>query len=123
MIASSMANIACGNARLGHAHTLSLPLEGLVDLPHPLGVGVLMPHALAFNLVVLPRKARKLADALGVRGVASLSDGEVIAGCVSALRSLYDDIGFSSVMDGEPVAAHKNQGDGGARRPRTVRGF
>jgi alcohol dehydrogenase class IV len=94
MIASSMANIACGNARLGHAHTLSLPLEGLVDLPHPLGVGGLMPHALAFNLVVLPRKARKLANALGVRGVASLSDGEVIAGCVSALRSLYDDIGF-----------------------------
>lgn len=94
MVASSMANMACGNARLGHAHTLSLPLESLEDMPHPLGVGVLMPHALAFNLMVLPGKARQLADALGVRGAASLADSDVIAGCVSALRSLYNDIGF-----------------------------
>jgi hypothetical protein len=34
-VASCMANIACGNARLGHGHALSLPLEGHLDLPHP----------------------------------------------------------------------------------------
>ena len=41
LVASCMANVACGNARLGHAHALSLPLEGQLDLAHPVGVGVL----------------------------------------------------------------------------------
>lgn len=94
LIASTMANMACGNARLGHAHALSLPLESLVDMPHPLGVGVLMPHVLAFNLMVLPQKAIRVADALGVRDSGSLSHGDAITASVAALRQLYDDIGF-----------------------------
>jgi alcohol dehydrogenase class IV len=88
LLASSMANMACGNARLGHAHALSLPLESSVDMPHPLGVGVLLPHVLAFNLVVLPGKAVSLANALAA------PTGDPIAACVTALRCLYNDIGF-----------------------------
>ena len=94
IMASSMANVACGNARLGHAHTLSLPLESLVDLPHTLGVGVLMPHVLAFNLMVLPKKTAKVAEALGARIEPGQSQPALIAACVEALRDLYDDIGF-----------------------------
>lgn len=94
LIASSMANMACGNARLGHAHALSLPLESLVDMPHPLGVGVLMPHVLAFNLSVLPEKTQHVAEALGIRDAAAMSHGDAIAGCVASLHRLYDDIGF-----------------------------
>ncbi len=94
LLASSMANIACGNARLGHAHTLSLPLEGLVDMPHTLGVGVLMPHVLAFNLMVLPAKAPHVARALGVRLHDDCSPQQATDLAVSALRQLYGDIGF-----------------------------
>lgn len=94
IVASAMANIACGNARLGHGHTLSLPLESLVDLPHVLGVGVLLPYILAFNLTILPEKARRIADALDVRCSDDQSNKEVIAAVISAIRDLYDDIGF-----------------------------
>ncbi|MEP9350776.1 iron-containing alcohol dehydrogenase [Xanthobacter sp. KR7-225] len=94
IVAASMANMACGNARLGHAHTLSLPLESLLDLPHTLGVGVLMPHVLAFNLTVLPHKAIRVAEALGARLPGDASLAAAIRASVGALRELYADIGF-----------------------------
>ena len=87
LIASCMANIACGNARLGHGHALSLPLEGHLDLPHPYGVGVLLPHIIAFNLAVLPNKVRPLAEALGVE-VAGLTRAAMIEACADSVRSL-----------------------------------
>lgn len=93
LVASCMANIACGNARLGHGHALSLPLEGHLDLPHPYGVGVLLPHVVTFNLAVLPAKVRPLAEALEVE-TAGLSRQEMIASCAEAIRALYADIGF-----------------------------
>lgn len=94
LVASCMANVACGNARLGHAHALSLPLEGQLDLPHPIGVGVLLPEVMAFNLAVLPDKLRPLAEALEV-DAAGLSRGEAIAACAAAVRALYADLGFA----------------------------
>ena len=93
LVASCMANVACGNARLGHGHALSLPLEGHLDLPHPYGVGVLLPHVVAFNLAVLPAKVRPLAEALEVE-TAGLSRAEMIAACAEAIWALYADIGF-----------------------------
>lgn len=93
LVASCMANVACGNARLGHGHALSLPLEGHLDLPHPYGVGVLLPHVVAFNLAVLPHKTKPLAEALEV-DTAGLGRPEIIAACVDAILSLYADIAF-----------------------------
>ena len=93
LIASCMSNIACGNARLGHGHALSLPMEGQLDLPHPYGVGVLLPHVIAFNLAVLPDKVAPIADALEVRH-AGLSRAGTIEACADAIRCLYADIGF-----------------------------
>ena len=92
--ASTLANMACGHARLGHAHTLSLALESLVDLPHTLGVGVLLPRVLAFNLPVIPEKAASLCDALGVKNVRDRTAQEIISSCLSALENLYRDIGY-----------------------------
>jgi alcohol dehydrogenase class IV len=107
IMASTMANIACGNARLGHGHTLSLPLESLVDLPHVLGVGVLLPHVLAFNLMILPEKALRVAEALGVRVQGAQSTKAVIGACVSALRDLYNDIGFPQRLTHEQLPSSR----------------
>ncbi len=104
LVASCMANIACGNARLGHGHALSLPLEGHLDLPHPFGVGVLLPHVVRFDLAVLPQKVRPLAEALEVddRG---LSRAEAIEACADAIRALYADIGFPERFTAEQLPA------------------
>ena len=93
LVASGMANVACGNARLGHGHALSLPMEGHLDLPHPYGVGVLLPHVTVFNLAVLPDKVKPLAEALEVE-TAGLTRAEAIEACADSIRALYADIGF-----------------------------
>ena len=93
LVASCMANIACGNARLGHGHALSLPLEGHLDLPHPYGVGVLLPHVISFNLAVLPAKVKPLAEALDVDTM-GLTRAETIDACADAVRALFADIDF-----------------------------
>jgi len=93
LVASCMANVACGNARLGHGHALSLPMEGHLDLPHPYGVGVLLPEVVVFNLAVLPDKVRPFAEAVGVES-SGLTRAELIAASADAIRDLYADISF-----------------------------
>ncbi len=102
LVASCMANVACGNARLGHGHALSLPMEGHLDLPHPYGVGVLLPHVTAFNLTVLPEKVKPLAEALEVE-TAGLTRVEMIEACAANIRALYADIGFPDRFTPEQV--------------------
>lgn len=91
LLASSMANIACGNARLGLAHSLSIPLEGRLDLAHGIGVGVLMPRVLQFNAETNPARARRVLDALGARMPA---DGDIGRALRDRLFELYDRVGF-----------------------------
>jgi alcohol dehydrogenase class IV len=104
LVASCMANIACGNARLGHGHALSLPLEGHLDLPHPYGVGVLLPHVIAFDLAVLPAKVKPFAEALEIDTL-GLSRAETIDACTDAIRDLYADIGFPDHFTAEQFPA------------------
>ena len=97
LVASCMSNIACGNARLGHGHALSLPMEGQLDLPHQYGVGVLLPPVIAFNLAVLPDKVTPMADALQVDHAAR-SRGWTIEACADAIRGLFADIAFPTAL-------------------------
>ena len=101
LLASAMANIACGNSRLGLAHTLSLPLEARLDLPHAIGVGVLIPRIVAFNAPVAPAKAEKLAVVLGARPGVDLA--ETVAAIRAALFALFDDIGFPTAFSPEQL--------------------
>lgn len=106
LVASCMANIACGNARLGHGHALSLPLEGHLDLPHPYGVGVLLPHVVEFDLAVLPHKVKPFAQALEVETL-GLSRTQIITACADAIRDLYRDIAFPERFTAEQLPADR----------------
>jgi alcohol dehydrogenase class IV len=73
IVASAMANLACGNAELGLVHALS-SAPG-VHLPHGYQNAALLPHVAAFNAPVLDDAAADevatlpaLYDRLGVRG-------------------------------------------------------
>lgn len=102
LLASAMANIACGNARLGHAHALSLPLEGHLDLPHPLGVGSLVPWTFKFNAEVVPEKGTTFAQGLGV-DIKGLSAAEAVDAAVDTIFELYDALGFPRHLSNEQL--------------------
>jgi len=60
--ASTMANLACGNAGLGLVHALSSATA--VRVPHGKQNSVLLPHVAAFNRPVVSAEARAEIDAL-----------------------------------------------------------
>jgi len=65
LIASTMANIAAGNARLGLVHLMTNPVEGMFKIPHGVAVGTLFPYVLEFNLPASRERFASLANAMG----------------------------------------------------------
>ena len=73
LLASTMANIACGNASLGLIHAMNLGLTYLyksrsyVPVPYGLIHAICLPHVLEFNLAASETKFALMAKALGVK--------------------------------------------------------
>ncbi len=87
LIASTMANIACGNARLGLVHTMSNPVEGMFGISHGISVGTLLPHVMEFNLPAGPLRCASLAKAMG-ENAAGRSPAELAPRAIVALKRL-----------------------------------
>jgi alcohol dehydrogenase len=97
--ASMEAGLAFSNAILGATHAMSHQVGGLLDLPHGVVNGVLLPHVIRFNAVAVPERFAALAQAMGlpVHGVPSDVAAEMLAdhigelaGAVGAPRRLRE---------------------------------
>jgi len=64
--ASLEAGLAFSNAILGATHAMSHQVGGLLDLPHGVVNGVLLPHVIRFNAEVVPERFAALAAAMGL---------------------------------------------------------
>jgi alcohol dehydrogenase class IV len=93
LVASSMANIACGNSRLGLVHAMSNPVEGMFKVPHGISVGILLPHVMEFNLPASHSRLAALAKAMG-ESEAGRSPEELAARAIVALKRLLVDLDF-----------------------------
>ncbi len=60
------AGLAFTNAILGATHAMSHQVGGLLDLPHGVINGVLLPHVIRFNAEADPQPYAVIAEALGV---------------------------------------------------------
>ena len=60
------AGLAFTNAILGAAHAMSHQVGGLLDLPHGVINGVLLPHVIRFNADADPGPYKVIAEALGL---------------------------------------------------------
>lgn len=60
------AGLAFTNAILGAAHAMSHQVGGLLDLPHGVINGILLPHVIRFNAEADPEPYRDIAVSLGV---------------------------------------------------------
>ncbi|MTD15493.1 iron-containing alcohol dehydrogenase [Nakamurella sp. YIM 132087] len=90
--ASLEAGLAFTNAILGATHAMSHQVGGLLDAPHGLINGILLPHVIRYNAQSTPERFVDLARAVGlpVDGV----PGDEVADMLSAyVRRLADEVG------------------------------
>lgn len=103
LLAATMANLACGAAKLGLGHRLSRPLEETFSVNHGLGVGTIMLRATNYLGGRFPEKLPALAQAFGLD-----PDGATEAlksRIVDAIAGLYAEIGFPACFDPARVDA------------------
>jgi alcohol dehydrogenase len=93
LIGSSMANMACGNARLGLTHAMTIPIEGMFKVPHGVAIGILLPHVMEFNLPSSYQRFASLAKGMGEPdGERSVKD---LAACaIIVIKRLLADLNF-----------------------------
>jgi alcohol dehydrogenase class IV len=90
--ASLEAGLAFSNAILGATHAMSHQVGGLLDAPHGVVNGVLLPHVIRFNAEAAPDRFIPLAAAIGLS--ADGVPGEVAAQLLADhVRLLADDVG------------------------------
>ncbi|MFF5987002.1 iron-containing alcohol dehydrogenase [Prauserella flavalba] len=86
------AGMAFTNAILGITHAMSHQVGGLLDAPHGVLNGVLLPHAIRFNAAADPHRYVPLAAAVGIDVTGRPAD-EVADELASFIRTLADDVG------------------------------
>lgn len=90
--ASLNAGLAFTNAILGATHAMSHQVGGLLDAPHGVVNGVLLPHVIRYNARATPERFIHLARAAGlhVDGMPGVEAAELLA---QHVRTLADDVG------------------------------
>lgn len=86
------AGMAFTNAILGATHAMSHQVGGLLDAPHGVVNGVLLPHVIRFNAQADPERYRPLAAAVGIDVQARPAD-EVADALAEQVRALADAVG------------------------------
>ena len=92
LLASAMANIACGNAKLGLGHAIAQPL-GSYHVAHGLAIGILLPYVMEFNLPACEKKMVQMAEVIGVTKP-QMSFSEKARAAVDAVKRLLNSLDF-----------------------------
>lgn len=102
LLGSSLANMACGQSRLGLAHRLSRAVEDTFAIPHGLGVGTILPRALDHCAQLWPDKLARLNTALALGGKNG-DAGDIKRRLIARLFTTYRAIGFPEAFDAAQV--------------------
>ena len=90
--ASLEAGLAFTNAILGAAHAMSHQVGGLLDLPHGVLNGILLPHVIRFNAEADPEPFATIAACLGVADRRAPA-GEAAHALADRIQRLAADVG------------------------------
>ncbi len=100
-LGSIIANIACGNAKLGLVHGMSMVYG--ISLPHGLKDGILLPYVMQYNFPVAKSQFCELAMLAGVRKETCRSEDELAEEVIARIRLLYSDCEVPSHFTSEQV--------------------
>lgn len=102
LLASAMANIACGSARLDLIHALSHPL-GSRHMPHGLANGILIPYVMEFNLPVCADKFAQMAIAMG-ETAPGMTLEDLAGSAIERIKELFIATGFPTKIPADLVS-------------------
>ncbi|WP_239029427.1 iron-containing alcohol dehydrogenase [Pseudonocardia acidicola] len=98
------AGLAFTNAILGATHAMSHQVGGMLDLPHGVINGVLLPHVIRFNGAATPERFLPIAQAMGLP-VAGAPAEDAVEMVAEAIRKLGDEVGVPSGLSALGVTA------------------
>lgn len=98
------AGMAFTNAILGATHAMSHQVGGLLDAPHGVVNGVLLPHVIRFNAQAWPERFVALADAASIP-TEGVPPDEAALKLADRVRALADDVGVPKGLGSLGVAA------------------
>jgi alcohol dehydrogenase len=98
------AGLAFTNAILGATHAMSHQVGGLLDLPHGVVNGVLLPHVIRYNGAESPERFVPIGQAMGL-DVAGAAPAEAVEQVAAEVRRLADEVGVPSGLGGLGVRA------------------
>ena len=87
------AGLAFTNAILGATHAMSHQVGGMLDLPHGVVNGVLLPHVIRFNGAAVPERFVPIAQAMGLPVRAGAPAEVAVEQVAQEVRRLGDEVG------------------------------
>lgn len=95
-----IAGMGFSNVGLGIDHSMAHGLSALYDMPHGKACAILLPTAMKFNATKTGNKYRKIAEAMGVKGVDKMSLTEARKAAIAAVEKLSKDVGIPADLKG-----------------------
>jgi lactaldehyde reductase len=95
-----IAGMGFSNVGLGIDHAMAHGLSALYDMPHGKACAILLPTAMKFNAPKSGDKYRKIAVAMGVKGVEKMSLAQARKAAIAAVEKLSKDVGIPPDLKG-----------------------
>ena len=95
-----IAGMGFSNVGLGIDHSMAHGLSALYDMPHGKACAILLPTAMKFNASKTGDKYRKIAVAMGVKGVEKMTLAEARKAAIAAVEKLSKDVGIPADLKG-----------------------
>lgn len=97
MLAATYAGLAFGTGGTTAAHAIQYPIGAETHTPHGLGVGILLPFTMEYNLPSAAAHYAELGKAIGA-GSSSQSTEEAAAALIGEIRALFARIGIPATL-------------------------
>ena len=95
-----IAGMGFSNVGLGVVHSMAHGLSALYDTPHGVACAIILPTGLEFNKPVAGKRYRAIAQAMGVEGVADMTDDQAADAAIAAVKQLSADGGIPANLHG-----------------------
>lgn len=102
LLASALANMVSGNAKLSLGHGLARNVQALFTVQYGLTIGVFLPISMEFNLPAAVPRLSRLARYTGV-GPAAAADRELAEAMVNHVKELLIDLDFPNRFSEDQV--------------------